>query len=372
MQRQQMSNQDLANERDMLKREVDLIMLLEHLGWQRGRQGGGESCGNARGQLLHRGNVTIRVGTSARDIPVWWQLGTTIGGTCIDVYTKLEGLSTEDAYRRLRERQGVPNGGVGRTSMSGTSTGRPPDHRDALPSDDSSGPQKTDEERAALVVPQWSAALPATNLGYTRQRGIRDDILIANNAFVRQVRHNGNWNIAFGYPEIAADGLPNRVVGYERRWFTSWGARRKAFADHGLKTGLWLSHIPSDPAIFDTIVIAEATINALSFAQLASPSRALLVAFAGTWTGGNGGVQERALIAVCQRLPRTPIMVATDNDEKGRGRAYLSRIRAALHAATGDSSRILDCIPVGTVVDWNDVLMEESGAIPPEPDPFVL
>lgn len=204
---------------------------------------------------------------------------------------------------------------------------------------------------------KWQMLQRLNEFSYTRQRGLRDDIVRAHDSLIRQACEKDLPDIiagpfinpTFGYvvPPSTLTGGRSLVVGWDRRFYQR-GERKVNF--HGDRSGLWLSNPLNTPEGFKHVVIAESPITALSFQQLFELPRALLVAFGGRMKGGSNGVQVDFIRRICLRFSTARVMLAVDNDSAGS--EYSADIRAVAARA-----EVVSPARVANVKDWNDVLM---------------
>jgi Protein of unknown function (DUF3991)/Toprim-like len=149
---------------------------------------------------------------------------------------------------------------------------------------------------------------------------------------------------AYGTPCFAHRDNDGVLVGFERR-----GPDHRSFAKGGTKALFRVR--TGDTARVRRIVVAEAPINALSFAALdPEPEATLYVAT----TGGIGPGSEAALEGLFAQLadgPRGRLLIATDNDAPGdRFAAYLTALADRVFLWSQRAR------PTGGLNDWNDVL----------------
>lgn len=121
----------------------------------------------------------------------------------------------------------------------------------------------------------------------------------------------------------------------------------KAVFVRGSAKTLWRSHVRAGD---DTLIIAEAVIDALSYHQLFNNQRAIYAATG----GGISSEQEKIVCAFVSSFPNLKkIILITDNDEGGD--KITGRIKKAL-LKSGFKGKIIRHSPKQKGQDWNDVL----------------
>jgi len=188
----------------------------------------------------------------------------------------------------------------------------------------------------ASVEREYSRMKLAGRMPYLEQERRIPGELIGGPRFAGRIRVDDHGNAIF--PHFDAGGL----CGFEKknRGFTG-------FATGGTK-GLWESHDQPDDA---SLVIAEAAIDALSYATLFPDARARYRSI-----GGQANDLQPALIraAVLDMPDGAKVVAAMDNDDAGRKLAEL--VRKAVADSDRPSLSFSLHLPEMPGADWNEVL----------------
>jgi len=181
---------------------------------------------------------------------------------------------------------------------------------------------------------------------YLAGRGISEETLKDDRFLVMQ---EGPWkNVTFIHYNI--DG---EICGYEQKntgkskIFDKDGNPGKSFTffSEGGEKGAWQSNNIIEA---ETIVICEAAIDALSHAQLnATGNDVAYISFC-------GGMSAAQLDLIEKITSGKRVIIATDNDDKGTGKAFAEEIKNKIENLALSVSRELS-----VKKDWNDDLKEE-------------
>lgn len=213
-----------------------------------------------------------------------------------------------------------------------------------------------------------SDLLPISNdLGKVRAQFAAMKTIDAHHRYLEQERHIPSTMLALPrfasriyidkynnavFPHFDREG----VCGYELR-----NSNFKGFSPNGRK-GLWSSRIFEDDNI---LVIAEATIDGLSYAALFPQEQARYIS-----TGGElSPLQSDLIKSAIEKMPNSAeIIVTADHDDGGK---KLAEKIKAIFAQISPQERILRVhMPDATGDDWNDVLrasMANSKKEAPQP-----
>ncbi len=191
--------------------------------------------------------------------------------------------------------------------------------------------QKSDPARIRQIFQKCRVV---TKHAYLESRGITE-ALLSSERFTGRVFKDRYNNAVF--PHYSGKG----VCALELK-----NAEKCIFVRGSEKT-LWRSNTKADD---NTLVIAEAVIDVLSYHQLFNLENALYVATG----GGMSPEQGRIIRLAAQNLPALKtITLITDNDEGGD---KLTAKLKAIIAESGFKGEVIRHSPQGRGDDWNDVL----------------
>ncbi len=175
---------------------------------------------------------------------------------------------------------------------------------------------------------------PTTNHAYLQSRGITG-ALLSSDRFTGRIYTDRYNNAAF--PHYG----PRGICGLELK-----NAEKAVFVRGSEKT-LWRSNVR---AVDNTLIIAEAVIDALSYHQLFALENSFY-----TVTGGGMSPEQGGIIRLAaQNLPALKtIILITDNDEGGD--KLTAKLKAVI-AESGFKGEVIRHSPQGRGDDWNDVL----------------
>ncbi|HLG63113.1 MAG TPA: DUF3991 and toprim domain-containing protein [Ktedonosporobacter sp.] len=310
------STQELEN----FKRSVDLIQLAASYGYAIDSK---ESCRTCVVMRSSDSASKIIVATAEDGHGIFFDVHGDAQGSAIDFVMYRENCNLGQARRILRDFTGkthpLPEG-KGYTRPSPVSHNR------------------------AELVSKWHSMKPYDG-DYLQFRGLDDETI---QSFSSKIRTDQRGNVCFRHDDD--DGL------------SGWETKNRGFTGFsgGGKKSLFMCRIgdgnASDPPY---IVITEAAIDAMSYAQL-SHRPGLYVSF----SGGLSSEQREQLVRLLKQYPKSQVITATDADKEGEKYAvFVHSIRPDAHRnRPGLKSRSST-----KYKDWNDVLQDRP-VQPPQQD----
>ena len=302
-------------ELEHFKRRVDLVELARTYGYSVVRK---ESCRTCVVMKDEAGASKIVIATGKDGHGIFFDVHGDANGSAIDFVMYRENCGLGNARKVLREWLGLP---------------RP------APAREYAKPIHVANDRAALAA-RWHR-MRGYDGDYLKNRGLKDDVIAA---FSHHIKMDDHGNVCFRHDD------ENGLSGWEtkNRGFTGFSG--------GGNKALFLCNTYPGHAEPKRIVITEAAIDAMSYAQL-SEKPGLYVSFSGALSSE----QQAQLTALLQKYPKATIVTATDADAQGEKYAVMIHsIRPdAIRARPGIKSRSGEKFK-----DWNDVLMERSSRPP--------
>jgi hypothetical protein len=315
-----MFRNDNAELQDFKKR-VDLVQLAQSYGYSVIRK---ESCRTSVVMKNEANASKIIVATAQDGHGIFFEVHGDANGSAIDFVMYREACGLGQARKVLREWLGRPH---------------------PTPTQEYVKPKPTISNRVA-VASIWHRMRDYDG-DYLKSRGLSDDTIWD---FSHHIKMDARGNACFRHDDA------NGLTGWEtkNRGFTG-------FAGGGKKALFLCNTFPpgEEPA---RIVITEAAIDAMSYAQL-SKKPGLYVSFSGALSSE----QQAQLTALLQKYPKAHVVVATDADAQGENYAVFinsicqDRPPELFHRARPRSK---SC-PGERFKDWNDVLMDRP--MPPKP-----
>jgi hypothetical protein len=298
-------NQELED----FKRRVDLVQVATSYGYRVDRKA---SCKTSVVMVNEESGSKIVVATAQDGHGIFFEVHGDAKGSAIDFVMYREGCSLGGARKVLREWLGQPRLKLERQYEK---------------------PRPARGDRA-LLAKAWHSMKPYAG-DYLTGRGLSDETI---REFSEHIRMDDRGNVCFRHDD--EDGL------------TGWELKNRGFTGFsgGGKKALFMCNICPPGQEPERIVITEAAIDAMSYAQL-SGKPALFVSFSGALSAA----QQSQLADLLHSYPQATVITATDADAQGENYAVMiSAIRPdAFRARPSVKSR-----PGATFKDWNDVLMD--------------
>ncbi|HEU5375746.1 MAG TPA: DUF3991 and toprim domain-containing protein [Ktedonobacteraceae bacterium] len=302
-------------ELEHFKKRVDLVQLAANYGYSIVRK---ESCKSSIVMKNEANASKIVVATAQDGHSVFFEVHGDAKGSAIDFVMYHEDCGLGNARKVLREWLGVP---------------RPE------PARGYAKPRPVTDNRAALVA-RWHK-MQGYDGDYLKSRGLKDDTIAV---FSHHIKMDDRGNICFRHDD--ENGL------------SGWETKNQGFTGFsgGGKKALFMCNTYPGYTEPKRIVITEAAIDAMSYAQL-SEKPGLYISFSGALSSE----QHAQLTALLQEYPKATVVTATDADAQGEKYAVIIHsIRPdAIRARPGMKSRSGEKFK-----DWNDVLMERSSRPP--------
>ncbi len=300
----QNNNDELQN----FKRRTDLVQLAESYGYLVVRK---ESCRSSI-VMKNEANASKIIVANAEDgHGIFFEVHGDAKGSAIDFVMYREGCTLGTARKVLREWLGQP---------------RPEPVREYIK------PPLVKNNRASLAA-EWHKMRDYDG-DYLKSRGLSTDTI---KDFSHHMKMDTRGNVCFRHDD------ENGLSGWEtkNRGFTG-------FSGGGKKALFMCNTCPSaeEPT---RIVITEAAIDAMSYAQL-SNKPALYVSLSGTASDA----QRELLAKLFDKYPRATVVTATDADAQGEKYAMM------IHAMCPNALRVRPKsaeYPGVPYKDWNDLLM---------------
>lgn len=302
-------------ELERFKTSVDLVKLAASYDYHVVRK---ESCKTSVVMKKEADASKIVVATSQDGHGIFFEVHGNASGSVMDFVMSQENCSLGTARKVLREWLGVPQPELAQEYVK---------------------PRAVTDNRISLAA-QWHR-MAGYSGDYLKNRGVKNDIIAA---FSHHIKTDERGNVCFRHDD------ENGITGWETKnqgWTGFSGGGRKAL----FMCNTYPGH--TEP---QRIVITEAAIDAMSYAQL-SEKPGLYVSFSGALSEG----QQAQLTALLQKYPKAIVVTATDADAQGEKYAVM------IHTIRPDAIRARPSMktrPGEHFKDWNDVLMERPSSPP--------
>lgn len=302
-----------ADELERFKREVNLPEFAQSLGYEIVKKESSRAC-----TVMKSSRDKIVVTTATDGHGVYFSVGDERdSGSVIDFAQHRLGGNIGQIRKELRGWISAP--------AKPSSKRRPEVERPARP-------EPIERDRAKLLA-RWTRMTPYAGSYLAEQRGLDPELIAA-----WRVRQDERGNALFAHHDAG------ELCGWESK-----NAGFTGFASGG-KRGLAFVRLDKEPV--QRLVVAEASIDAMSWAQIhGRPAGAAYVSL-----GGEIGSEQLELIQrAIQRTGAVELVLATDADDAG------DRMAQQLAAFAPSGVKILRARPVSGK-DWNDELRAPAAA----------
>lgn len=288
------------NELDTFKTDINMVEYAKTLGFEVDRK-----ASTAKSIKMKNGSDTLIISTASDGHGIYFNATSDRSGSIIDLCQEFKGLNLGQVRKELRP-------WIGRAADARTEK----EHYTPKP--------KASSKNEQLVLNEWAKTEPLLQHPYLTSRGISQNVQ-SSPKFANRFRIDARKNVIF--PHFKG----GEVVGFEKKnnGFTGFSS--------GGEKALWYSN---DLMKSEKIVIVESAIDAMSFEQLHGAKHN----YGYISIGGQPNAQQLAML---ERLDKSKIVIATDNDQGGE------QIRQQIDPA-GQCERITP-----ESKDWNDDLKEQ-------------